>query len=119
MQEARKSPRRELSLALEIDDVVASGTARRGRMAVSRNVSMSGLLVNTPSRFVQGSRVAVRVHTHDGKVSKFDAEVARVEECGARSNEPWRYSVALHFRGLRWLNIGTRRKSAALLKLGI
>lgn len=119
MQEARKNPRRELSLALEIDDVVTSGPARRGRMGVSRNVSMSGLLVNTPSRFVQGSRVAVRVHTHDGNVSKFDAEVARVEECGPRSNEPWRYSVALHFRGLRWLNIGTRRKSAALLKLGI
>lgn len=119
MQEARKNPRRALSLALELDDVVASGPARHGRMGVSRNISMSGLLVNTPSRFVQGSRVSVRVHTHDGKVSKFDAEVARVDECGPRSNEPWRYSVALRFRGLRWLNVGARRKSAALLKLGI
>lgn len=103
MPEARKNPRRELLLALEIDDVVTTGPARRGRMGVSRNISTSGLLVNTPSRFVQGSRVAVRVHTHDGKVSKFDAEVARVEECGPRSSEPWRYRVALHFRGLPWL----------------
>lgn len=103
MQESRKNPRRELLLALEIDDVVSSGEGRRSRMGVSRNVSTTGLLVNTPSRFVKGSRVAVRVHTQDGKVSKFNAEVARVEECGPRSNEPWRYSVALRFRGLSWL----------------
>lgn len=100
MQEARKNPRRELALALEMDD--RSG-ARRGRMGVSRNVSRSGLLVNTPSRFVAGSRVAVRVHGQDGRISKFEAEVARVEECGPSSSEPWRYSVALRFRGLRWL----------------
>ena len=100
MQDARKDSRRELALALEIDD--RSGV-RRGRMGVSRNVSRSGLLVNTPSRFVTGSRVAVRVHGRDGRISKFDAEVARVEECGASSQEPWRYSVALRFRGLRWL----------------
>lgn len=115
MTESRKSPRKELSLALEIDD----GESRRGRMGVSRNVSMSGLLVNTPSRFVLGSKVQVRVHTRDGSISKFDAEVARVEETEARSNEPWRYRVGLRFRNVHWMNIGARRKSAALLKLGI
>lgn len=109
MQEARKNPRQELSLALEIDD-----GSRRGRMAVSRNLSTSGLLVNTPSRFVAGSRVAVRVHSHDGTVSRFDAEVARVSECGPSSREPWRYNVALRFRGLPWL----RSRRVALLAHG-
>lgn len=115
MDESRKNPRKELSLALEIDD----GDARRGRLAVTRNVSMSGLLVNTPSRFVPGSKVTVRVHTMDGRVSKLDAEVARVVETGPRSAEPWRYNVGLRFRNVSWMNIGARRKSAELLKLGV
>ena len=114
MQDSRKTPRKELALALEIDD-----GARCGRLAVSRNVSTTGLLINTPSRFAVGSKVTVRVHTQDGRVSKLDAEVARVTETGPRSNEPWRYSVGLRFRNVTFMNIGARRKSAALFKLGI
>lgn len=105
MQEARKNPRRELAMALEIDDLTP-GSTRRGRLGVSRNVSRTGLLLNTPSRYVAGSRVAVRLHTQDGRVSKFDADVARVEECGANSNEPWRYQVALHVPNMPRLKLG-------------
>jgi len=116
MQESRRNPRRELALALEIDDVRVP--SRHGRMAVSRNISSTGLLVNTPSRFVEGSQVALRVHGVDGRVSTFAADVARVRECAPGSSEPWRYQVALRFRGVRSFDLGVRRKAAALMKLG-
>lgn len=109
MQDARKQPRRDLALALEIDDISPeTGAPRRGRVGVSRNVSDGGLMLNTPSRYVAGERVAVRVHGQDGRIATLDADVARVEECGARSDEPWRYRVALHVRS----GLGDLRLSA-------
>lgn len=111
MTEARKAPRSALALALEIDD-----GRRGGRLAVTRNVSAAGLCVNTPSRFVPGSRVELRLHDASGRVTTMRAEVARVEDCDPRSDEPWRYHVGLRLaRGL--FDFGARRKAAALLRL--
>lgn len=112
MQHARKN-RHPLALALELED-----DHKRGRVAVLRNVSTSGLLVNTPSRFALGSTVKVRVHGHDGTTAQFDAEVARVEECDAHSSEPWRYRLGLRLRKA-WYDVRAQWQSRKLVELAL
>lgn len=110
MQNARKE-RHSLALALELTD-----TRRRQRVAVLRNVSQSGLLVNTPSRFELGSTVDIRVHGADGSITELQAEVARVEECTLHSPEPWRYRLGLKLRRA-WYDVRAQLQTRRLVEM--
>lgn len=108
MQKARKSQRRTLALAVELDS-----KEKRGRVGILRNISRSGLLINTPTLLEHGSDLELRVHQIDGTTARLRAKVARVEECGPRSHEPWRYRVGLELKSA-WYDLMGRQRSAKL-----
>lgn len=87
-QERRRETRNREALPVTIE------RDRGERFGVTRNMSVGGLLVNTPSRLEPGEQVDVAVHDVRG-ISRRRAVVVR--RTWATDLDPWRYRVALRF----------------------
>ena len=80
-------------VAVEIE-----GQGKTSRFGVTRVASGGGLLVATPSRFDVGTELTLRLHDTAGKeAAAVKATVVRVDETDVRSDEPWRYRLAVRF----------------------
>jgi hypothetical protein len=80
-------------VAVEIE-----GQGKTSRFGVTRDASGGGLLVATPSRFDVGTELTLRLHDTAGKeAAAVKATVVRVDETDVRSDEPWRYRLAVRF----------------------
>ncbi|MFO0677541.1 MAG: PilZ domain-containing protein [Polyangiaceae bacterium] len=95
----RRAHRRyRVNLPLGID-----AGARTGRVGITHDASVTGLLFNTRSRFEPGDVVDVTLfvesHAGAGKASekKVRAKVVRVLTVDLRSDYPWRYLTAITF----------------------
>ncbi len=88
----RRSERKRGFFAIQLDSL-----ERANRIGVSRDVSMSGMLIASPSRFAVGEEVRVHIYFPNDARESVRARVARVEETPLRSDEPWRYRLALEF----------------------
>ncbi len=87
----RASQRQAAIVAVEID-----APSRTGRVGVTRDASATGMLMTTPSRFEVGDELALTLFLM-GDRAKVRGRVIRVETTRARSNEVWRYRLAVEF----------------------
>jgi hypothetical protein len=90
--ERRRSERKRTFFAVELD----SGE-KQNRIGVSRDVSVHGMLVASPSRFEIGEELVVRVFFNDRSSETLQGRVLRVEQNVVDSDEPWKYRFALAF----------------------
>ncbi len=88
MPERRKYPRRELFLPVRLD-----GRDKHGRIGVSHNVSASGMLVATPSRFEPGEVVDLTIRQGDGSEACVRGRILRIFESWEHSF-PRRLAIA-------------------------
>lgn len=90
--ERRRNERKRGFFAVQLDS-----ESRLNRIGVTRDVSVGGMLIASPSRFAVGEEVTLRVYFPDESTETVHAKVARVEEMPFRSDEPWRYRLAVVF----------------------
>ncbi len=88
--ERRESPRTRTTVAVAID-----GQVRKHRFGVSRDLSATGMLLATPSKFEVGEELALTVYLAGNVSRSIHGRVTRVEINPYQSNEPWRYKLAL------------------------
>lgn len=81
--ERRTAERVEAIVIVELDE---------GRHGVTRNVSGSGLLIATRSRFTPGDRLELTIHATSASI-RSKARVIRVDE--TPPTESWRYRIAV------------------------
>jgi hypothetical protein len=77
-----------LAVALESD-------TKGGRHGVTRDLSTKGLLIVTPSHFMKGDRLKIKVHAGAGAGVDVVGRVTRVDENPISSPELWRYRVGI------------------------
>ena len=76
---------------------------RTGRVGITHDASVTGLLFNTRSRFEPGDEVLVTLFVESRSGSRSTAEknvrakVVRVQTVDLRSDYPWRYLAAITF----------------------
>jgi hypothetical protein len=85
----REQPRLAAVLAVGL----ASDT-KGGRHGVTRDLSAKGLLIVTPSHFVKGDRLKIKVHAGDHDMDVV-GRVTRVDENPISSPELWRYRLGV------------------------
>ena len=91
MSEARKSPRRPVWLPIGID-----GENRPNRIGVSRDASLSGVLISTGSRFEVGEVVTLRIRlTNKNKEIQAKGKVVRVDHETGAAAQMWPYRIAV------------------------
>jgi hypothetical protein len=66
-----------------------------GRHGVTRDLSLNGLLIVTPSHFAKGDRLKIKVHSSLGIGVDVIGRVTRVDENPISSPELWRYRVGV------------------------
>ena len=93
-EERRIHQRYRVHLAVEIE-----AGERSGRIGVSQDASVDGLLFNTRSRFTPGDDLTLTLHlsTSPLEEARVRARVVRVESVDAKSSLPWRYLAAVRF----------------------
>jgi hypothetical protein len=89
-----RSERRSTKRVPAFFAVELSSPSKRGRCGVTRNASDQGLLIVTPSRFAPSDRLELAVHA-EGLAAKVVGRIVRIDENSMRSNELWRYSLAV------------------------
>ena len=75
MSERRRHPRYEAFLSVQID-----GADKVGRVGVSHNVSCSGMLLATPSRFEEGQVLELTILGKNGKQKHVRGLICRQSE---------------------------------------
>jgi len=90
--ERRRNERKRGFFAVQLDS-----QSRVNRIGVTRDLSVGGMLIASPSRFAVGEELTLRVYFPDESSETVLAKVARVEETPLKSNEPWRYRLAVVF----------------------
>lgn len=92
MAEERKSPRRPVWLPIGID-----GENRPNRIGVSRDASLTGVLISTGSRFEVGETVTLRIRlTEKNKEIQVKGQVVRVDAETGAAAQMWPYRIAVH-----------------------
>ena len=93
-QDRRIHPRYRVHLAIEIQ-----AGARSGRLGVSQDASVEGLLFNTRSRFSPGEEVSLTLHLSatEADEAHVKAKILRVQSVDTGSSLPWRYLAAVQF----------------------
>jgi len=90
--ERRHAERKAAFVAVEID-----GEKRKGRVGMTRDASRTGVLVATPSRFEVGDALRLTLFVGVHERATVSGKVIRVETTNVRSNELWRYRLAVAF----------------------
>lgn len=89
--ERRTSIRQPATVAVEID-----GQQRKGRLGITRDASRTGMLMATPSRFEIGEEFSLTLYLGNN-TERVRGRVRRIETTSPRSNEMWRYRLAVEF----------------------
>ena len=86
----RGKPRTAAVLAVALES-----ETKGGRHGVTRDLSTNGLLIVTPSHFMKGDRLKIKVHAGVGVGVDVVGRVTRVDENPISSPELWRYRVGI------------------------
>lgn len=90
--EGRKHPRRPVWLPVGID-----GEDRPNRIGVSRDASLTGVLISTGSRFEVGEVVTLRIRlTEKNKEIRARGKVVRVDKEKGAAAQMWPFRIAVH-----------------------
>jgi hypothetical protein len=91
MNEARRSPRRPVWLPIGID-----GEGRPNRIGVSRDASLTGVLISTGSKFEVGEVVTLRIRlTNKNKEIRVRGKVVRVDTETGAAALMWPFRIAV------------------------
>ncbi len=88
-EDRRGKPRKAAVLAVALES-----ETKAGRHGVTRDLSSTGLLIVTPSHFVKGDVLTIKVHAGNVGIN-VRGRVMRVDENPVSSPELWRYRVGV------------------------